>query len=126
MSGMYREDILDLLENPVHRGELDPRDIRHEEDNPLCGDVIQIDVRLDDQGRITEIAWQGDGCAISQASASLLTDEVLGKTLAEVKQITGEEMLDILGIENLSMGRIKCATLALRTLQVGVQQHDPS
>ena len=77
---MYREQIIDLYENPLNFGRLEPADISYEEDNPLCGDVIQIDVRLDDENRITDVKWHGQGCAISQASASLLTEEIKGKT----------------------------------------------
>lgn len=118
MSDMYREQILDLYENPLNYGELDPHDFSYEEDNPLCGDVVRIDVRVDKDGRIAEIAWQGDGCAISQASASLLTEEVKGKTLAEVKAMEGQELLDLLGIK-LSMARVKCALLSLKVLKAG-------
>ena len=81
----YREQIIDLYQSPLNHGELDPNDFSYEEDNPLCGDVIRIDVRLDEEGRVAEAVWSGDGCAISQASASLLTEEIKGKTLAEVK-----------------------------------------
>ncbi len=73
-SNMYREMILDLYENPLNHGELDPHTFSHEEDNPLCGDVVRIDVVLDDDQRIKEIAWSGDGCAISMASADILCD----------------------------------------------------
>ncbi|MCB0032375.1 MAG: iron-sulfur cluster assembly scaffold protein [Anaerolineales bacterium] len=117
-SDMYREQILDLYENPLNYGELDPHDFSYEEDNPLCGDVVRIDVRVGEDGRIAEIAWRGDGCAISQASASLLTEEVKGKTLAEVKAMEGQELLDLLGIK-LSMARVKCALLSLKVLKAG-------
>lgn len=117
-SDMYREQILDLYENPLNYGELDPHDFTYEEDNPLCGDVVRIDVRLGEDGRIADIAWSGDGCAISQASASILTDEVKGKTLDEVKAMEGQELLDLLGIK-LSMARVKCALLSLKVLKAG-------
>ncbi len=115
---IYREQIIDLYENPLNFGELDPADFSYEEDNPLCGDVIRIDVRLDEDGRIAEAAWSGDGCAISQASASLLTEEIQGKTLAEVKAFPKEELLDLIGVP-LSMARIKCALLSLKVLKAG-------
>ncbi len=115
---IYREQIIDLYENPLNFGELDPADFSYEEDNPLCGDVIRIDVRLDDNGRIAEAAWSGDGCAISQASASLLTEEIKGKTLTEVKEFPKEELLDLIGVP-LSMARIKCALLSLKVLKAG-------
>lgn len=115
---IYREQIIDLYENPLNFGKLDPADFSYEEDNPLCGDVIRIDVRLDANGRIAEAAWSGDGCAISQASASLLTEEIKGKTLAEIKAFPKEELLDLIGVP-LSMARIKCALLSLKVLKAG-------
>lgn len=114
----YREQIIDLYENPLNRGELDPADFSYEEDNPLCGDVIRIDVRLDDEDRIIEIAWSGDGCAISQASASLLTEEIKGMTLDEVKAFPKEALLELVGVP-LSMARVKCALLSLKVLKAG-------
>ena len=115
---MYREMILDLNRNPLNYGELDPRDFSHEEDNPLCGDVIRVDVRLGEGGRIADISWSGDGCAISQASASLLTDHVKGMSLEDVMQLESSDMYDLLEFEPIS-GRVKCATLALITLKAG-------
>ncbi len=114
----YREQIIDLYESPLNHGELDPHDFSYEEDNPLCGDVIRIDVRLDDEGHVAEAAWSGDGCAISQASASLLTEEIKGKTLAEVKAFPKEELLELIGVP-LSMARVKCALLSLKVLKSG-------
>jgi nitrogen fixation protein NifU and related proteins len=115
----YREQIIDLYESPLNRGELDPCDFSYEEDNPLCGDVIRIDVRLDDENRVAEVAWSGDGCAISQASASLLTEEVKGMTLDEVKSFDKETLLELIGVP-LSMARVKCALLSLKVLKAGV------
>ena len=118
MSDLYREQILDLYENPLNYGELNPHDFSYEEDNPLCGDVIRIDVRLDPDGRVTDIAWSGDGCAISQASASLLTEHVKGFTLDQLKALEGQTLLGLLGIP-LSMARVKCALLSLKVLKAG-------
>jgi nitrogen fixation NifU-like protein len=117
-TNMYREQIIDLYENPLNRGTLDPADFSYEEDNPLCGDVIRIDVRLDEAGRIADIRWTGSGCAISQASASLLTEEVKGMSLEELKGFAKERLLDLLGIP-LSMARVKCALLSLKVLKAG-------
>jgi nitrogen fixation NifU-like protein len=116
---MYREQIIDLYEHPLNFGRLEPADISYEEDNPLCGDVIQIDVRLDDENRIADVKWHGHGCAISQASASLLTEEIKGKTVDEVKSYTKDELLELLGIQ-FSMTRVKCALLSLKVLKAGV------
>lgn len=115
---MYREQIIDLYENPLNFGSLEPSDFTYEEDNPLCGDVIRIYVRIDDDDRISEVSWSGTGCAISQASASLLTEDIKGKTLDEIKAYTKEDLLDLLGIQ-LSMTRIKCALLSLKVLKAG-------
>ncbi len=115
---IYREQIIDLYENPLNFGRVEPADFVYEEDNPLCGDVIEISVRLDEEQRVVEVMWQGQGCAISQASASLLTDEVKGKTIEEVKEFSKEQLLDLLGIQ-LSMTRVKCALLSLKVLKAG-------
>jgi nitrogen fixation NifU-like protein len=117
-SNMYREQIIDLYENPLNRGQLEPADFSYEEDNPLCGDVIRIDVRLDDSGHVADIRWSGSGCAISQASASLLTEEVKGLSLEAVKAFSKEQLLELLGIP-LSMARVKCALLSLKVLKAG-------
>ncbi len=116
---MYREMILDLYENPLNHGELDPHTFSHEEDNPLCGDVVKIDVLLDDDKKIQDIKWSGDGCAISMASASLMTDHVKGMTVEEVMALNGQDAVDLLGVSNLSMGRVKCATLSIKVLKAG-------
>ena len=117
-SDMYREQIIDLYENPLNYGTLDPRDFSYEEDNPLCGDVVRIDVKLDDEGKVADVAWEGDGCAISQAAASLLTEEVKGMTLAELKAFDSQRLLDLMGVP-LSMARVKCALLSLKVLKAG-------
>lgn len=118
MEDMYRENILDHYQNPRNYGTLDDPDITYEDDNPLCGDVIRLDLKLDDQDRVTEVFFSGEGCAISLASASMLTEEILGKTLEEVRQIGTEEVLDLLGIQ-LGPVRIKCALLSLKVLKAG-------
>ena len=117
-ANIYREQIIDLYEHPLNYGELPTPDFTYEEDNPLCGDVIRIDVVLDEQKRVKEVAWRGDGCAISQAAASLLTEEIKGKTLDEVKSFTSEELLELVGVP-LSMSRVKCALLSLKVLKAG-------
>lgn len=115
---IYREQIIDLYENPLNYGQLEAPDWSYEEDNPLCGDVVRIEVKLDPDGRVAEVAWRGDGCAISQASASLLTEAIKGKTLAEVRQYDKDDLLALLGVQ-LSMARVKCALLSLKVLKAG-------
>jgi len=117
-SSIYREQIIDLYEHPLNFGTLDPNDFSYEEDNPLCGDVIRIDVLLNNENRIAEVKWSGDGCAISQASASLLTDEIMGMTLDEVKAFPKDRLLELIGVP-LSMARVKCALLSLKVLKAG-------
>ncbi|HEY61806.1 MAG TPA: SUF system NifU family Fe-S cluster assembly protein [Anaerolineae bacterium] len=119
MDDLYRELIIDRYKTPLFRGELNPHDISFEDDNPLCGDHIRIDLRVDENGRITEAAFSGEGCAISQASADLLIESVIGKSLDEVKQLTKDDVLDLLGIE-LGPVRLKCALLSLKVLKAGV------
>lgn len=118
MDDFYRELILDHYKNPRHKGKLEPNDFSFEDSNPLCGDQIRIDVRLDADQRVKEVAFTGRGCAISQASASLLTESIVGKPLAEVKQLTREDILELLGIE-LTPARLKCAMLSLKVLKAG-------
>ena len=119
MEDLYRENILDHYQNPRHYGTLEDPDISYQDDNPLCGDVIRIDLKVDEEERITDVAFSGEGCAISQASASMLTQEILGKTLDEVKALGKEDVLEMLGIE-LGPVRLKCALLSLKVLKAGV------
>lgn len=119
MDDLYREVIIERYKNPVYRGILDPCDVRFEDENPLCGDHIRIDLRVDDEEKVIEAAFSGHGCAISQASADLLLESVIGKTLDEVKELTKQDVLDLLGIE-LGPVRLKCALLSLKVLKAGV------
>ena len=115
---LYRQNILDHYQNPRNFGTLPKPDISVEDSNPLCGDKIRMDLRVED-GRIADVRFSGVGCSISRAAASMLTEEIKGKTLEEVKRIGREEVLEMLGIE-LGPVRLKCALLALKTLKVGV------
>lgn len=115
---IYREQIIDLYEHPLNYGQLETADWSYEEDNPLCGDLIRIDVKLDEQNRVVDVAWSGDGCAISQAAASLLTEEIKGRTLEDVRAFDKDELLELIGVK-LSMARVKCALLSLKVLKAG-------
>jgi nitrogen fixation NifU-like protein len=119
MDDLYRELIIDRYKNPLYRGELDPHDISFEDDNPLCGDHIRIDLRVNENDIVTEAAFTGRGCAISQASADLLVESVIGKSLDQVKQLTKQDVLDLLGLE-LGPVRLKCALLSLKVIKAGV------
>ncbi len=119
MDDLYREQIIDRYKNPRMKGSLDPHDYAYEDDNPLCGDEIRVELRVNDEDIVTEAAFSGQGCAISQASADLLMESVVGKRLEEVKALSKEDVLDLLGIE-LGPVRLKCALLSLKVLKAGV------
>ena len=120
MDDLYREIIIEHYKNPGYRGFLDPHDISFEDENPLCGDHIRIDLRVDNKGHVSEAAFSGHGCAISQASADLLLESVIGKSLDEIKAIGRQDVLANLGIEQLGPVRMKCALLSLKVLKAGV------
>jgi nitrogen fixation NifU-like protein len=120
MSGaddLYRENILEHYKHPRNKGTLEHPDISYEDANPLCGDRIRMDLQVKD-GRIEQIRFSGVGCSISQAAASMLCEAVEGKTLDEAKQLTRDDVLEMLGIE-LGPVRLKCGLLALKTLKAG-------
>lgn len=119
MDDLYREVIIEHYKNPGFRGELDPHDISFEDENPLCGDHIRVDLRVGPEGQVTEAAFSGHGCAISQASADLLMETLIGKTVDEVKALTKEDILDLLGVEQLGPVRLKCALLPLKVVKAG-------
>ena len=118
MADIYREVILDHSKHPRNKGTLDPADFSYEDTNPLCGDEIRIDVRVAGD-RISEIRFSGRGCAVSQASASILTEMVDGQPLDEVKALTKDDLLEELGIP-VSPARMKCALLGLKVLKAGL------
>lgn len=119
MDDLYREIIIEHYKNPSYRGHLDPNDISFADNNPLCGDHIEVNLRVDGTGKITEACFNGHGCAISQASADLLIESIIGKTLDEIKTLNKQSILDLLGIE-LGPVRLKCALLSLKVLKAGV------
>jgi nitrogen fixation NifU-like protein len=115
---IYREIILDHFRNPRNRGTLEPADYSYEDSNPLCGDEVRIDLRVQD-GKVSEVAFKGRGCAVSQASASILTEMIEGMPLEEVKTLTKDDLLDEIGIP-VSPARMKCALLPLKVLKAGI------
>ena len=120
-SDMYRELILDHYKRPRNYGELPEPTFSHVGENPVCGHEIKIDVALDDDGeRIERVAFTGDGCAISQASASLLTQELPGMTLSELAALERDDAIGLLGVE-ISPMRVKCAVLAEKVAQDGAK-----
>ena len=119
MDDLYREVIVERYKTPHYRGVLDPNNFTFEDENPLCGDQIRIDVRTDNAGMVTEAVFSGHGCAISQASADLLVESIIGEDIEDVKSLNKEDVLDLLGID-LGPVRLKCALLPLKVLKAGV------
>jgi nitrogen fixation NifU-like protein len=119
MDDLYREIIIEHYKHPAYRGHLDPYDIHFADNNPLCGDHIEITLQVDPDGTIKDARFDGHGCAISQASADLLIESIIGKSLEEVKQLNKQHILDLLGID-LGPVRLKCALLSLKVLKAGV------
>jgi nitrogen fixation NifU-like protein len=119
MDDLYRELIIEHYKNPGYRGELTPADISYEDENPLCGDHIRIDIRLDENKTVKEAAFSGHGCAISLASADLLLESIINKNIEDVKKLTKQDILDLLGID-LGPVRLKCALLSLKVVKAGV------
>jgi len=119
---IYREIILDYYRNPRNFGKIESPDISLRESNPLCGDEIEIHVKFDGD-KVKDIKFNGKGCAISQASASMLTEMVMGKSLEDMKKVGKEDILESLGLPNLGPARIKCSLLSLKTLKLGVYSY---
>ncbi|MEI7846377.1 MAG: SUF system NifU family Fe-S cluster assembly protein [Chloroflexota bacterium] len=119
MDDLYREIIIEHYKNPTYRGHLDPSDISFADNNPLCGDHIEVNLCVDSNGMVTDARFDGHGCAISQASADLLMESIIGKSLTEIKSLNRQSILDLLGIE-LGPVRLKCALLSLKVLKAGV------
>jgi nitrogen fixation protein NifU and related proteins len=119
---LYQEHILDHYEDPFHRGNLPTATHVHEENNPLCGDIVRIELELDSNGKIRDAFFTGQGCVISQASASMLLEKMQGKTVDDIKQFSAEDMLDLYGAR-LTPNRQKCCLLSWKVLQSAV--HSP-
>jgi nitrogen fixation NifU-like protein len=120
MSDLYREQILDHYGHPRNEGTLEDPDISYERDNPICGDVVRLDIRLQN-GKVSQARFTGQGCVISMASASMFTEEIQGKTIAELKAMNDEDIFKMLGID-LGPSRANCGVLPLRVLQEGLAQ----
>ena len=119
MSGnadIYHEMIIDYSRNPVNYGEIEDHDVTFHDANPLCGDSIDIDLKIDEK-KVSDIKFHGKGCAICMACSSVLTEITKGKSLDEVKKITKDDVLGELGLEHLQAVRIKCALLSLKVLK---------
>jgi nitrogen fixation protein NifU and related proteins len=126
---IYREIILDHYRNPRNKGKLSNADVSIHDSNPLCGDEIDIHLKIEEE-KVKDIKFEGRGCAISQASASMLTEMIMDKPLTTVKDLTKEDILENIGLMNLGPARIKCALLSLKVLKMGMVRYyadkDPS
>jgi nitrogen fixation protein NifU and related proteins len=116
MDDLYREQILEHYKRPRNFGRLDDFDLEFEDVNPFCGDEQHVFIKLDDEGRVSEVAFEGKGCAISTAAMSMLTDELEGKTREELLRLEKDYVLDLLGID-ISATRMKCALLGLKVVK---------
>jgi nitrogen fixation protein NifU and related proteins len=123
MDDLYRDNILDHYKNPRNFGELDARDLEFHDHNPLCGDELGVHVQVED-GKIGELRFHGQGCAISQAAASITSDELVGMAVDDVAGLPADWVLEQLGIE-ISPTRRKCALLSLKFMR-GATTGDPS
>ena len=121
-SDMYKEIILDYYKNPRNRGTIESPDSKSKDSNPLCGDVVEMQLKFQD-GKVSDIKFNGDGCAISQASASMITEMVMGKTIDEVRKIDKTVLLENLGSPNLGAVRIKCALLPLKVMKTALYEY---
>jgi nitrogen fixation NifU-like protein len=117
MDDLYKEIILDHYQHPHNHGSLPDADVSYEDSNPLCGDRVHMDLKIQN-GIVVDVKFNGKGCAISQASASMLTDEIKGKSLEEIRHIDKQVVLELLGIP-LGPTRIKCALLPLKVIKAG-------
>jgi len=120
MDNLYRDFILEHYRAPHNRGVLDPHDLHFADSNPTCGDELSMTIRLDDaKATVADVAHDGRGCAISQASASILTDELRGLSLDDLKAIDPRDVVENLGVP-IGPARLKCALLAYKVLQGAV------
>ena len=119
---IYREIILDHYRNPRNKGKIAGPDVSIHDSNPLCGDEIDIHMKIEGD-KIKDIKFEGRGCAISQASASMLTEMVMNKPLTSVKDLTKDDILENIGLMNLGPARFKCALLSLKVLKLGMVKY---
>jgi nitrogen fixation NifU-like protein len=119
---IYQEHILDHYEDPYHRGQCDGATHSHEDDNPLCGDVVRVELRIGEDGQVESAWFDGDGCCISQAAASMLMEEIEGKPVEQLKEFRAADMLELFGAR-LTPNRQKCCLLPWRVVQSAL--HSP-
>jgi nitrogen fixation NifU-like protein len=116
---IYQDHVLEHYECPYHRGQCPLATHAHEDDNPLCGDCVRIELRIDDKGQIEEAFFDGEGCCISQASASMLLEHIDGRTVEDIRRFNADDMLTLFGAR-LTPNRQKCCLLGWRVLQTAI------
>ncbi len=114
---LYTDILLDLYRHPLNKQTLSDFDIRHKETNPLCGDEVEIFIKFGDDGTVSAVGWSGEGCAVSQAGASLVTEHIKTMNKEQIEKITKEEILGMLGLEKLNPTRMRCALLTFECLK---------
>ncbi|MHA2169974.1 MAG: Fe-S cluster assembly sulfur transfer protein SufU [Candidatus Kariarchaeaceae archaeon] len=123
MSRIYQEQIIDYYKYPRNKKVIDDPSMEYGDSNPVCGDEITIYVKLNDEGKVADVGYEGKGCAISQASVSLLTEVIEDMTVEEMKELTNEDIKEMLGIP-LSPIRLKCAILGLKVLEGAIHKFE--
>ncbi|MEM3227348.1 MAG: SUF system NifU family Fe-S cluster assembly protein [Candidatus Micrarchaeaceae archaeon] len=115
---LFAEQIISNYEHPHNKGRIENPSVKHHEFNPTCGDELTLYLKIND-GKVSDVKFEGSGCAISMASASMLTDFVKGKTLGEIEKMGVKDIIDLIGLDP-GPARLKCATLSLRTLKEAI------
>lgn len=120
---LYKEEILEHYRHPHNRGRIEHADVVQKEHNPNCGDVLTFYLTFSQENRVTDVKFEGEGCAISQAAASMLTDEIIGMSVCEIQDLQKKDVLDLLGIE-LGPTRLKCALLSLQGITNAIRSRE--
>ena len=120
MDNLYSDILLDLYKHPLNKQTLTDADLQYKLNNPVCGDQVELFIKFDDNGKVNAVGWEGNGCTISQVGASLLTDHIKGKTEDELKQITADDVITMIGL-TLNATRLRCALLSFHALQKSLQ-----
>lgn len=122
MSDLYQEHILDHYANPRNKGHLKSPDISADSDNPSCGDKIHLEIDFDSRNKVAKVAFDGEGCMVAMASASIFTENIKGKSLADLEAITDDQVLKMLGVE-VSPSRQRCALTPIIALREGLKAY---